>query len=113
LNTYYHVSGLAAPTTVYLRVSPNQSATVNPAHTYRLLMGSRVSTSSNVSVVPVGNIVRINVDPYLTTQTADELDWFITLFDSSHHPVPSAETDFRWLMEGDTSYNADAAPSSG
>jgi len=108
LNNYYYASGLAAPSTVYVRVAPNPSATVNPAHTYQLLMGSRVSTSGNATVNPgVGNgtIVRINTNPYLTTQTADELDWRIVLYDTTQHPVPNAEADFRWLLNNDTAWH--------
>jgi len=99
-NLYYTLSGLSAPGTVYVRVRPNPSAAVNPSHTYQLLVGTQVMASDGAHVFTDENLIRINVNPFLTTQAHDHLFWSITLYDSNGNPVPGAKANFNWQLLG-------------
>jgi phage protein U len=99
-NLPYTLAGLPAGYTLYVRVLPSASASVNPAHAYQLLIGTQVTSSDLVSVFSNENLVRITTVPYLTTQFHNQLTWSIRLMDSNGNPVQGAQANFRWRIEG-------------
>jgi len=99
-NLPYTLAGLPAGYTLYVRVLPSATASVNPAHAYQLLIGTQVTSSDLINVFSNENLVRITTDPYLTTQFHNQLTWSIRLMDSNGNPVQGAQANFHWTIEG-------------
>ncbi|MEP7247895.1 MAG: hypothetical protein ABI885_29990 [Gammaproteobacteria bacterium] len=110
-NQFYTLSGLVAGSPVYVRILPNASAVLNPAHAYGLTVGTQVMSSNNVSVSTTENLVRINTTPFLTTQAHNLLNWSIHLLDSNGNPVQGVTTTFRWQWDSSTSVQVSSAVS--
>ncbi|ROT94359.1 hypothetical protein EB809_19830 [Marinobacter sp. R17] len=101
-NQTYNISGLPAPFTLHIRVYPNSSATLNPAHSYQLIAGTKVASSDMADADTTENIVRLGLNdwsPYLTTQVHNEMNWRLRVLDSLGNPVPGAVVRFRYYTE--------------
>ena len=109
-NQHYTLTVAAAPSTVYVRVLPNPSATLNPAHSYGLLVGSQVASSDNIDAFTTESIVRVQ-NPFLVDQAHQFLNWTIRLRDSAGNPVQGAVANFNWRWEGSTTINTSTAVS--
>lgn len=98
-NQVYNLSGLPAPFTLNIRISPNPSMAVNPNHDYELVVGSTVTASDMVDVGSSENLARIGAgdfSPFLVDQAYNELDWSIRVLDSNGDPVEGAIVNFRY-----------------
>lgn len=96
-NTDVLLSGLPTPATIYLRISPNASAPINAAHTYRLVVGSFVRASDMVVVSSPENLARVPLSATpepLVTQAHNQLNWSMRVLDSKGNPVRGVEVDF-------------------
>lgn len=99
VNQGYTLSSLPTPFTLHVRISPTSAASVNPSHSYRLTVGSAVTSSDMVNVQTYENLERIPygyTDPYLTTQAHNELYWSIRVLDSTGAPVAGVPVNFHY-----------------
>lgn len=101
-NQFYTFSGLPTPFTLHVRVSPNPSVAVNPAHFFALTVGSQVASSDMSDADTTENIVRIGSSdwsPFLVTQIHNEMNWQLRVLDSNGNPVQGAVVKFRYATD--------------
>lgn len=101
-NMLYNFQDLPSPFTLHVRISPNPAVTVNPAHEYELLVGTRITSSDSVDVDSSENLAPIGLsdfNPPLSTQAHNELNWSMRVLDSNGDPVQGAVVNFRYVTE--------------
>lgn len=102
VNTQYSIPQQTAAHLFYVRIRPNPNVAINTAHNYRLILGSWVRTTDQVSVGSTENLARVPLgatNPSLVTQAHNQLNWTIRLLDSTGHPVPGAQAQFLFLTD--------------
>ncbi|WP_105169151.1 hypothetical protein [Pseudoalteromonas sp. T1lg23B] len=93
-NKIHPISGLQENHTITLRVRANTALPVNTNNQYTLSVQSVVASFTSHKISGEANVIRIPYsafsDPYLTTQAYRNLNWSLTLNDSTGAPIESA-----------------------
>ncbi len=108
--TNWVLNGLSAGQEVNVRVSPKAGASINPAHNYQLVLGSKadlgsftINGESNVLRIPFGQTGISLVD-----QAYEELYWSIHVKDTTGAPVEGAQVTYK--VDKNNNYQYDDYP---
>ncbi|MBQ4861544.1 hypothetical protein J8L98_07560 [Pseudoalteromonas sp. MMG013] len=110
-NAIHPISGLQPNQVITLRVRANTALPVNSANQYTLSVQSVVASFSSHRVSGEANVNRIpyssHNDPYLTTQAYRNLNWALTINDSTGAPIENAKAKLvRLTTDGTEDYTA-------